>query len=98
MAEDAIIAHAIEYPVHRQLRASNELRKNDIFVSLSGIRSIWVRHDLENFKECLKVLETKVAEDGIILIASQVQALEKKKLDDQASGEIETAHSGYLGS
>jgi len=27
-----------------------------------------------------------------------VQALEKKKLDDEACGEIETAHPGYLGS
>ena len=29
---------------------------------------------------------------------AQVQALEKKKQDDLASGEIETAHPGYLGS
>lgn len=28
----------------------------------------------------------------------QIQALEKKKLDDEACGEIETAHPGYLGS
>ncbi len=98
MTEDAVIAHAIEYPAHGQLRASNELRKNGIFVSPSGVRSVWVRHNLENFKKRLKALETKVAEDGIILTESQVQALEKKKLDDQASGEIETAHPGYLGS
>ncbi len=30
-------------------------------------------------------------------LEAQVQALEKKKLDDEASGEIETAHPGYLG-
>jgi len=46
----------------------------------------------------LKALEAKVAEDGIILTEAQVQALEKKKLDDEAWGEIETAHPGYLGS
>ncbi len=33
-----------------------------------------------------------------MLTEAQVQALEKKKLDDEASGEIETAHPGYLGS
>lgn len=39
-----------------------------------------------------------VAEEGGILTEAQVQALEKKKLDDEACGEIETAHPGYLGS
>ena len=58
----------------------------------------WLRHDLANFKRRLKALEAKVAEDGLILTEAQVQALEKKKLDDEACGEIETAHPGYLGS
>ncbi len=62
------------------------------------MRSIWLRHDLENFKNRLKALEAKVAEDGIILTEAQVQALERKKLDDEVSGEIDTAHRGYLGS
>ncbi len=43
-------------------------------------------------------LEAKVAETGIILTEAQVQALEKKKLEDEACGEIETVHPGYLGS
>ena len=34
----------------------------------------------------------------MILIEAQVTALEKKKHDDEAAGEIETAHPGYLGS
>lgn len=98
MTEQAVITHAIEYPAHGQLRVSNELRKNGIFVSPSGVRSIWLRHDLANFKDRLKALEAKVAEQGIILTEAQVAALEKKKYDDEASGEIETAHPGYLGS
>ncbi len=32
------------------------------------------------------------------LTDARVQALEKKKLDDEACGEIETAHPGYLSS
>ena len=62
------------------------------------MRSIWLRHDLENFKNRLKALEAKVAEDGIILTEAQVQALERKKLDDEVSREIDTAHPGCLGS
>lgn len=96
--ERAVVKHAIEQPAHGQHRASNELRKQGIFVSGSGVRSIWVRHNLENFKKRLKALEEKVASDGIILTDSQVAALEKKKHDDEACGEIETAHPGYLGS
>ena len=96
--EDAVVAFAIEYPAHGQVRVSNELRKQGVFVSASGVRSIWLRHEISNFKLRLKALEAKVAEDGIILTEAQVQALEKKKLDDEAWGEIDTAHPGYLGS
>jgi hypothetical protein len=96
--EQAVTAHAIEQPAHGQHRTSNELRKKGVFVSGSGVRSIWLRHNLENFKKRLKALEDKIASDGIILSDSQVSALEKKKHDDEACGEIETAHPGYLGS
>lgn len=62
-----------------------------------GVRSIWLRHDLENFKKRLKALEAKVAQDGIELNDQQIAALERKHEDDVACGEIETAHPGYLG-
>ena len=96
--EQAVMDYAIEFPAHGQHRTSNELRKKGVFVSGSGVRSIWLRHDLENFKKRLKALEAKVARDGIELTDEQIAALERKKHDDEACGEIETAHPGYLGS
>ena len=96
--EKAVITHAVEQPAHGQQRTSNELRKQGVFISGSGVRSVWLRHNLENFKKRLKALEEKVASEGIILSDAQVAALEKKKHDDEACGEIETAHPGYLGS
>lgn len=96
--EKAVVAYAVEEPAHGQVRASNELRKKGIFVSASGVRSIWIRHNLENFKKRLNALDAKVAQDGLILSDSQIAALERKKHDDVACGEIETAHPGYLGS
>lgn len=96
--ELSVRAYAIAFPAHGQHRTSNELRKQGVFVSGSGVRSIWLRHQLGNFKERLKALEAKVATEGIILTEAQVAALEKKKYDDEACGEIETAHPGYLGS
>ena len=96
--EEAVVAYAYEFPAHGQHRASNELRKRGIFVSGSGVRCVWVRHGIGNFKSRLNALERKVAQDGIILTETQVAALERKKYDDEASGEIETMHPGYLGS
>jgi transposase InsO family protein len=96
--ESAVVKHATDFPAHGQTRASNELRKQGIFVSPSGVRSIWLRHGLACFKDRLRALEELVAQDGRILTDAQVTALEKKKNDDRASGEIETAHPGYLGS
>ncbi len=76
--EQAVMAYAIEFPAHGQHRTSNELRKKGVFVSGSGVRSIWLRHDLENFKKRLKALEAKVARDGIQLTDEQIAALERK--------------------
>ena len=80
--EDAVIKFATDFPAYGQARTSNELRKCGIFVSACGVRSIWLRHDLANFKTRLKALEAIVAEKGGILTEAQVQALEKKKHDE----------------
>ena len=95
--EERVIVYAIEQPAHGQLRTSNELKKEGIFVSPCGVRCIWLRHDLETMKKRLKALEAKVAQDGLILTDSQVAALEKAKEEKNAKGEIETHHPGYLG-
>lgn len=96
--EAAVVAYAVDQPAHGQIRASNELRKKGIFISPSGVRCVWMRHDLARFKDRLKALEEKAAQESLILTEAQVQALERKKQDDEAAGEIETAHPGYLGS
>ena len=96
--EAAVVGYAIEEPAHGQVRASNELRKRGVFISPSGVRCVWLRHRLGRFKDRLRALEEKMAKENLILTESQIQALEKKKQDAEACGEIETAHPGYLGS
>lgn len=95
--ERAVLEFAHEKPAYGQQRVSNELRKKGHVVSPGGVRSIWLRHDLETFKKRLKALEARVAQDGIILTEEQLKALEKAKEEKQAHGEIETHHPGYLG-
>lgn len=96
--EQAVIDLAIENPALGQLRASNELKKRGVLISSSGVRSVWLRNDLENIKKRLKALEAKSAQDGLVLTEAQLAALETMKSQRQAKGEIETLHPGYLGS
>ena len=70
---------------HGQVRVSNELKKQGFMVSPSGVRSVWLRHELACFKDRLRALEERVAKDGLLLTEAQVQALEKKKLDRRGS-------------
>jgi transposase InsO family protein len=95
--EQAIVELAIEKPAYGQVRVANELTQRGQFVSPTGVRSVWLRHDLETFRKRLKALEAKVAQEHMILTEEQVRALEKAKEEKQAHGEIETAHPGYLG-
>lgn len=95
--EEAVEAFATEQPAYGQLRVSNELKKRGIFVSPGGVRSIWQRHDMETFQKRLKALEAKAAAENLIFTESQLQALEKARVEKEASGEIETDHPGYLG-
>ena len=95
--EDAVVALAIENPALGQKRASNELQNHGILISSSGVRSVWLRHDLETFRKRLKALEAKSAQEGILLTEEQLKCLEKLKDRKEAVGEIETEHPGYLG-
>ena len=57
--EKAVVDFAIEKPAYGQLRTSNELKKKGVFVSPGGVRSVWLRHDLETFQKRLRCLKRK---------------------------------------
>ena len=96
--EKAVIDMAIENPALGQIRVSQELLQRGIVVSAGGVRSIWLRNDLETMAKRLKALEARSAQEGLVLTEAQIVALEKQKSKREAAGEIEPHHPGYLGS
>ena len=94
--EQKVLDYSLEFPTHGQVRVSNELLKQGIQVSAGGIRSIWVRHDLQVKRLRLKRLEEWAAENGEVLTESQVKALEEAKQEKEAYGEVESPHPGFL--
>jgi transposase len=77
--EETVLKMAYEYPVYEQLRVSNELRKTGILISSGGVRSIWLRHNLQTFKERLLALVERAAKEGIFYTEAQLSALETAK-------------------
>lgn len=95
--EEAVVKMAYEYPAYGQMRASNELGKQGVLISTGGVRSIWLRHDLETFKKRLRALEEKAAQEGIVYTEAQLAALEAAKQQRESDPEeIQTEHAGYL--
>jgi len=95
--EQAAVEMAIDRPALGPVRVSNELKQRGIFISPGGVRSVWLRHELETFRKRLKALEAKAAQENLILTEEQLRALERAKQEKEAHGEIETEHPGYLG-
>jgi hypothetical protein len=47
--EQAVVSFAIKQPAYGQLCVSNELKRRGMLISPGGVRSVWLRHDLETF-------------------------------------------------
>ena len=58
---------ALEKPALDQVRVANELTKHGFFVSPTGVRSVWLRHDLETFRMRLNALDGRAFPCGVLL-------------------------------
>src|SRR5262249_9251769 len=84
--EAAVVELAIEEPTWGQVQVAHELRKRGLTISPAGVRSVWLRRELETTAKRLRALETKVAGGGTVLTRAQMAALENLRIDKEANG------------
>ncbi len=93
--EAEILAYALERPTHGCQRVANELRLKGIDVSASGVRGVWLRHDLETRTKRLLRLERAAQQDTFILSEQQIQLLERHSVDFRCR-HVEASRPGEL--
>ncbi len=75
--EERILQYALTFPTHGAQRVSNELRLQGIQVSPTGVRDVWLRHDIESRHKRLLRLEHHARDTTFQLSPRQIELLEK---------------------
>lgn len=93
--ESRILDYALTQPTHGAQRVANELRLQDINVSASGVRGVWLRQDLETRTKRLLRLEQTAQDDTIVLSEMQIALLERHSVDFRCR-HVEASRPGEL--
>jgi transposase InsO family protein len=93
--EAAILEYSLQYPTRGQQRVANDLRLEGKEVSPGGVRSVWLRHELETRHKRLLRLETVAQGDTIVLSEEQMQLLERHSVDFRCR-HVESSRPGEL--
>ncbi len=75
--EEAILQYAFERPAFGQDRVARELQAKRLFVSASGVRYVWQRHDIETLEKRVRFIEERLRRDNIAPTAEQIAARER---------------------
>jgi transposase InsO family protein len=75
--ETKILDYCLERPTHGAQRVSNELLLQGVTVSSSGVRGVWLRHNLETRIKRLLRLEASSRENTLVLNEQQIKLLER---------------------
>jgi len=93
--ETAILDYALKYPTHGPQRVANELRLQGTEVGSSGVRGVWLRHDLETRHKRLLRLEKASQETTYVLTTEQIALLERHSVDFRCR-HVESSRPGEL--
>jgi transposase InsO family protein len=75
--EEQILALCLQHPTYGAQRIANELRLREVNVSPSGVRGVWLRHDLETRYKRLMRLEAHAQDTTHVLSEEQIKFLER---------------------
>jgi len=93
--EKRILDYSLQFPTHGPQRVANQLRLQGVNVSSSGVRGVWLRHELETKHKRLMWLEQKSREKTITLTDEQVRLLERHSAEFR-SRHVEASRPGEL--
>ena len=93
--EQKILDYALDRPTHGAQRVANELRLQGANVSASGVRGVWLRHNLETRTKRLLRLEEVAQQTTYLLSAEQIRLLERHSTDFRCR-HVEASRPGEL--
>jgi transposase InsO family protein len=93
--EAKILDYALAQPTHGAQRVANELRLQNVNVSPSGVRSVWLRNDLGTRHKRLLRLEQHSHADTFVLSDAQIALLERHSADFRCR-HVESSRPGEL--
>jgi hypothetical protein len=73
--EKRILEFCLAKPTYGAQRVANDLRLEGVHVSPSGVRGVWLRHDLETRYKRLLRLEADAQEQTFVLSDEQIRLL-----------------------
>ena len=95
--QQRILKLACEQPELGQRAVAEELTSNGMKVSHNGVRSVWLRYDLETRRKRLEALKAKSEQGELRITEKQMEAfhmLAHRYMDE--SGELISKYPGYL--
>lgn len=93
--EAKILDFCLERPTYGAQRVANELRLQGCNVSASGVRNVWLRHDLETRTKRLLRLERSAQQTTFVLSEEQIRLLERHSTDFRCR-HVEASRPGEL--
>jgi transposase InsO family protein len=93
--EKAILDYSLEQPSHGCLKVSQHLALRGVYVSSTGVRGVWQRHDLVTMHQRLLRLEETARKRKLKLTEDQIRSLERFD-PEYRERHIETHHTGSL--